>query len=147
MTTLVGTQQDFASAVTSLLTLEYDTLEAYTMAIDKLENVDYMQKLREFSDDHDRYIRQLSMLLTLHKIEFTAGPDMKQWLTKGKVMLANLVNDKSILHAMLSNEIDTNKAYDNMLNRNDIWSDAVEFLMNAKDEETKHCEWFEENIK
>ncbi len=147
MATMVGTQHDFASATISLLELEYDALEAYTKAIDKLENNDYKNKLREFAGDHERHIRQLSMLLSMHKVDFAAGPDLKQWLTKGKVMLADLVGDRTILFAMFTNEIDTNKAYDSMLNRSDMWMEAHEILTNAREDEKKHKAWLEQHFR
>ena len=36
----------------------------------------------------------------------------KSYLTQGKVILANLIGDLTILRAMRSNEIDTNTAYE-----------------------------------
>lgn len=147
MTTFVGKQQDFGKAAVSLLELEYDAIEAYLKAIEELESIDYKDKLREFASDHDRHIRQLSMLLRMHRVDFSPGPDLKQWLTKGKVMLGNLMGDKSILSAMHANEIDTNTAYDHMLEREDIWDDAQEILENAREDERKHKAWLEQEIK
>jgi len=54
-----------------------------------------------------------------------------QLLTTGKVLRANMVGDNTILQAMKSNEIDTNKAYENMKKRKDTWSGAKDVLKGA----------------
>jgi uncharacterized radical SAM superfamily protein len=144
---MVGTQQDFSNALVSLLELEYDTIESYFKAVDKLDTEEYKHKLREFANDHDRHSKELAMLLTLHKVDFTAEADIKQWLTKGKVMLADLIGDKSILFAIFTNEIDANNAYDNLLNRSDIWMDAHGMLVHAKEDIIKHKDWLEQHFR
>jgi hypothetical protein len=64
-----------------------------------------------------------------HNCEPPTGPSVgKQWLTKGKVVLANLIGDGTILSAMLSNEVDTNTAYERINDRTDKWGDAKRLL-------------------
>lgn len=41
MATLVGTQKNFADALKALIELDYDAIEAYKAAIDRLENENY----------------------------------------------------------------------------------------------------------
>lgn len=144
MTTLVGTQGEFSSALKELVELDYDAVEAYEAAINRLENTAYIEKLTDFKNDHLRHIKDLTDLLKKHNEEAPTGPSMvKQWLAKGKVVLANLAGDEAILSAMNSNEIDTNTAYETMDNRKDKWDDAVEIIKQGLADEKRHKEWLE----
>lgn len=146
MVTTVGMQSEIASAMTSLLELEYDALEAYKVAVDKLEDIRYKSQMQKFMHDHERHVLEIEKLLKKHNVEFSAGPSAKQILTKGKVIIADLIGDKAILVAMLTNETDTNTAYERMLERNDDWADAYEVLQRGLADEKRHKEWLEENM-
>jgi bacterioferritin (cytochrome b1) len=143
MVTKVGMQISFSSALQDLLALDYDAIEAYETAINKLENTNYKEKLTEFKADHERHIKEITTILGLHNEKIPTGPDAKQWLTKGKVILANLMGDEAILSAMKSNEGDTNTAYQRMNERDDIWEDAVEMLAKGWEDEKRHKAWLE----
>ncbi|MBS0184905.1 MAG: DUF2383 domain-containing protein [Proteobacteria bacterium] len=70
MATLVGTQTKFSDALKSLLELDYDAIEAYKAAIERLENQTYKDKLTEFQEDHERHVEELSALLYyFHKLK------------------------------------------------------------------------------
>lgn len=145
MTTLVGKQDAFDEAIISLLELEYDALEAYEVAVDKLIDGQYKQTMREFMRNHQRHVKELSQLLTNHQIsDIPTGPSGKQWLTKGKVALGGLIGDQAILLAMDTNEEDTNTAYERMVNRTDKWSDANSLLNQAFADEKKHKAWIKQ---
>jgi hypothetical protein len=146
MVTLVGLQTSFASAVLDLIELEYDAKEAYEAAINRLQNQEYIAKLNEFLADHERHIKELTSLAATHAQQPPTGPSGKQWLTKGKVLLANLISDEAILRAMRSNEIDTNAAYDRMSDYDDIWPDAKEFVTRAFADERRHKAWFDKTL-
>lgn len=147
MVTLVGTQTNFADSIRELLELDFAAVEAYETAISKLETEDYKKHLKGFKSDHERHIMELSNLLTKHGEEVPQDlSSTKQWLTKGKVILANLIGDNTILRAMLSNEGDTNTAYERMNDRNDIWPEALEILKRGLDDERRHKNWLESTI-
>lgn len=143
MVTLVGRQCDFSEAMKALLELDFDAIEAYTDAIDRIKSESYKIKLAEFKQDHERHIQELSYLLQNHQVEVPQGPDMKQWLTKGKVILANLIDDKAILAAMRSNEMDTNNAYTTILEHSGMWQDASSVLIRGLADEIKHKQFLE----
>lgn len=148
MATLVGTQKNFKDAVKELIELDYDAVEAYKTAIDKLENLAYKNKLEDFKKDHERHISELSRDLIERGENAPKGPDIgKLLLAKGKVLLANLVGDNAILEAMKSNEIDTKAAYERMYNRPDKWESITGFLKRGVEDEKRHKAWLEENIK
>jgi rubrerythrin len=139
MVTLVGMQLEFSSAVKELLELEFDALEAYNYSIDHLEQPTYRTKLKEFRKDHERHIQELTALLKKHGEEAPTGPSMiKQWLAKGKAFMGNLIGDRAILIAMSSNEIDTNTAYERLLNHSKKWADSNDILTQGLADERRH---------
>jgi rubrerythrin len=147
MTTAVGLQSSFDDAVRDLVELDYDAIEAYVTAINRLDNEEYRSKLSEFKADHDRHIQELGALLLKHDVDGPTGPSLiKQWLTKGKVVLAELSGDNAILAAMLHNEEDTNTAYQRVSEHNEIWSDAVDIIQRGLQDERRHKAWLEETL-
>ena len=147
MTTMVGTEASFINAIKDLIELDYDAVEAYEAAINKLENEDYKERLSDFKWDHNKHIDELTSILARYGEEPPTGPSMvKQWLVKGKVFLGTLQGDKSILRAMLSNEEDTNVAYLRMTEREDKYADIVDILERGLADEQNHKKWLENTI-
>ena len=63
MVTIVGMQGDFASALKDLVELDYDAVEAYEAAINRLDDEEYKDVLKTFKEDHERHISELSDVL------------------------------------------------------------------------------------
>ncbi len=143
MTTLVGTQSSFVDALKDLLELEYDATEAYEASLNRLDDLSFKSKLEEFRGDHKRHIQDLTELLTKHNAEPPTGPSGKQWVTKGKVVLANLVGDTTILAAMSSNETDTITAYERMCQHEQLWEDSKDILKRGLEDEKRHKAWMD----
>lgn len=147
MTTLVGMQNNFADALRDLIELEYAAREAYKVAFDKLENKTYKDKIGEFMADHERHIKELGDVLRSKNEDVPDKSDAaKQFITKGKVILANLVGDRAILMAMRSNEIDTNTAYERMIIHENIWPETADLIKRNLNDERKHQNWLEQTI-
>lgn len=147
MVTMVGTQKDFAEAMAELLKLDYEATEAYQAAIDRLKNHVFKENLKEFKLDHERHIRELTELIIRHGGMPPQGPDMmKQYLLKGKVVIANILGDEAILRAMSSNETDTNTAYERITVHQHKWEDATDVLQRGLMDEKRHKAWLEANI-
>jgi bacterioferritin (cytochrome b1) len=146
MATFVGTQANFKEALQALIELEYDVLEAYQAAIDRLESIEYKKQLEAFKEDHQRHIEELSAILINHAEKAPTGPSAKQWITKGKVVLANLMGDRAILSAMLDNEDDTNVAYERMVRMDDQWKDAKEYVAQGLADEVRHKNWLKQAL-
>lgn len=147
MSTLVGTQNSFADAIRSLIELDFDAIEAYEAAINRIENGEFRIQLRNFKEDHEGHVHELNQLLTIHNEKTVSGPDAKKWLTQGKVVLGSLMGDNAILKAMFTNEEDTNTAYERVTNHAEIWADAKEILSAGFSDEKRHKRWIEENTK
>ena len=147
MVTFTGTQNELTEAIIDLILLEYDAVEAYKAAVERLDNKVYKSKLQEFQSDHERHIDELSKFLTQKKIIPPKDPDAKQFLAKGKTILAGLIGDRLILHAMNSNEDDTNTAYKRMNDRKDLDETIKNILSRAYDDEIKHKTWIEGTLE
>lgn len=147
MVTLVGMQENFEDALKDLIELDYDAIEAYECAINRIINQELKEKLNIFKADHEWHIQELTSILKKRNISPPLGPSIgKQWLTKGKVVLANLIGDNTILRAMISNEIDTNTAYERISLREDIWPEAKDIIRKGLEDEKRHKKWLENTI-
>ena len=148
MVTLVGTQSDFGNALKDLVELEYDAIEAYIEAIKNLENEDYKSHMEEFLKDHKKHVEKLNQILVDHGKRSVTGPSGKRLLTKGKVMLADIMgDDNTILKAMRSNEEDTNEAYHRMVSHKNKWEDIGSIIDEFLEDEKKHKKWIEDTLK
>lgn len=146
MVTLVGIQPDFIDALQALVELDFEAAEAYEAAIKRLENNNFKQQLAEFKSDHERHIKELSTLLRQERQPYPDGPSLKKILTKGKVILANLMGDKAILKAMCSNETDTNTAYERIILHKSMRPEFSDVLQRGLNDEKKHKAWLEQMI-
>jgi rubrerythrin len=146
MTTFVGTQIKFLDALKELVELDYDAVEAYDAAINRIQNTVYKNQLKNFKEDHQRHIKELNELLTKHGESQVTSPGLKQWITKGKIILADIMGDKAILQAMKTNEEDMNVAYEAVNKHDEIWPDAVNALSRGLEDEKRHKKWIEESL-
>lgn len=149
MVTRVGQQRNFLDGVKELIELDYDAIEAYKAAIENLENPDFQEKLTGFKNDHISHTRELSDFLKRNNETPPNGPDnTKNLLATGKVEVASLLGDKNILQAMLSNELDTNVAYERMYARaNESADGKIEsILKKGLSDEQRHKKWLEDRI-
>ncbi len=145
MVTLVGRQENFSDAIKALVELDYDAIEAYEAAINRLKSENYKSQLEKFKKDHQRHIKKLNELLTEHGEDTINSPSSKQWLAKGKVVLGGLLDDTSILQAMRTNEEDTNVAYERVGSHKGKWEDANDILKDGLEDEKRHKKWLEDN--
>jgi hypothetical protein len=72
--------------------------------------------------------------------------DFKRILTKGKVVIGQLVGDRGILMAMKSNEDDTNRAYEQAVRRHDLSTELRELLQRNLSDERRHRAWIEDRL-
>jgi rubrerythrin len=148
MATLVGTQSDFTKVIKELIELDYDAVEAYEAAVNRLENTGYKEQMQKFKKDHERHVTELNKILLAHGEQSVTGPGAKQWLTKGKVVLSDMIGDDiTILKAMLTNEEDTTKAYERVNNHEKKWSSAFEVVARGLEDERRHKKWIEETLE
>jgi len=147
MATMVGTQKDLAKLLNALIELDFDAIEAYKAAIQRLNDVNDKSQLSSFLGDHQRHVSELQPLVEAMGQEAAKRADVKQILAKGKVVIAGLVGDRMILMAMKSNEDDTNTAYERAVNRNDLPENLREVLVRNLGDERRHREYLERRLE
>jgi len=145
MVTFAGTQDDIKDFVTTLISLERDAIAAYEETIERLENTDVADKIREFRADHLHHVQSLTEVAKEIGCDDIPGEGPKSILTKGKVVLADLGGDDAILKAMKTNEDDTVKAYENAI-ANDIarTGKLAEICQKALEDEKRHRAYMEQ---
>tara|TARA_Y100001001_G_C8015937_1_gene311773 strand:- start:10718 stop:11161 length:444 start_codon:yes stop_codon:yes gene_type:complete len=143
MPTTVGTETTAADLIKNLLILEHDAIAAYDSTIERLESAEYRQQIETFRRDHEAHVQELGRIADTMGIDKPMEGDMKQWLTTGKVALADLAGDNTILKAMKTNEDDTVAAYQQALD-NDITDAELRPLMEkGLADERRHRAWME----
>ena len=147
MATMVGKSKDVAKLLNDLIALDFDAIEAYEAAISRLSAWSDKEQLTRFMEDHQRHTRDLAELVReLGEQPQTEG-DFKQILTKGKVVIAGLGSDETVLAAMKSNEDDTNEAYERAT-RHTGFSDRIRAVLQINlADERRHREWIERRIE
>ena len=140
--------EDFLDELESLIQLDYDAIEAYEAAANRIKNTEYKDQLTSFKKDYQRHVKELSSFLDKKENrESPTGPGLKSLLTQGKVVLANLVGDPAILKAMKSNEQETNKAYQHINDYDSIPTDLKEILRKGYEDEKRHLDWIEKELQ
>ena len=143
MATTIGTEHELIAALNNLIALDFDAIEAYEAAINRLDNAVYAEQLRQFKGDHARHTQELSAIVRDLGETPTTHASMKSILTQGKVVLGNITGDKGILRAMKSNEDDTNTAYERAVARDDLTPRLQEVLQRNLADERRHRAWLE----
>lgn len=146
MVTIRGKDVDVDRLLCDLIALDHDAIEAYQAAVDRVQDYMVQQQLRAFMADHERHVRELSDLVRAHGGTPPAGGDFKRVLTKGKVVIGNLMGDRGILMAMRSNEEDTNQAYDQANRRTDLPADVREVVQRGLADERRHRAWIDDRL-
>lgn len=132
---------DVIDCLNDLIHLDFDAIAAYRAAIDRISDTTSKRQLGEFMRDHERHTQNLGdCVRSLGGTPATSG-DVKQVLTKGKVVMANLAGDKAILKAMKSNEDQTNEKYEKALKRSDFSPQVRTILEQNLSDERRHRAW------
>ncbi|MEX6504767.1 DUF2383 domain-containing protein [Jiella sp. M17.18] len=143
MATTVGNESDIKNLVTDLIYLERDAIAAYESTIDKLGDATFSRQVSEFRQDHLQHLDTLKEMARELGIEAPEQGDAKQYLTTGKIALADLAGDKQILKAMKTNEDDTVTAYERASMHPDAVPKSKAFFDKALGDERRHREWMQ----
>jgi len=139
MVTTIGTDSDLKTLVENMIILEHDAIAAYDATIERLESATHKAKITEFRGDHQRHLRELQDMARSSGANIPAEGDMKQILTTGKVMLANLMGgDGALLKAMSSNENDTIQAYKQASENSVVPAEHRPLFQRGLEDERKH---------
>lgn len=146
MVTIRGKEVEVTRLLCDLIELDFDAIEAYQAAVDRLDDFMTQQQLRAFMADHERHVRELSEFVSRSGAAPPTKGDFKRILTKGKVVIGQLVGDRGILMAMKSNEDDTNRAYEHAVRRHDLSTELRELLQRNLSDERRHRAWIEDRL-
>ena len=143
MATTVGQETDIKALVKDLIALEHDAIAAYDVTIDKLDDGALGEQVERFRADHHQHLQVLTEMAAELGLDTKQGPDIKAWLTTGKVRLADLMGDGAILKAVKTNEDDTVAAYERAIRDGDAVASSKAFFARALADEQRHREWME----
>jgi uncharacterized protein (TIGR02284 family) len=147
MVTTVGNEDSLAKRLSNLIELDYDAIGAYESAIDRIDDSQSKSRLAEFMADHQKHTENLGEHLHAMGEEVPTKGDAKGMLTKGKIVLADLMGDKAILKAMKTNEDDTNTAYEHAIAHDDMSAELKQTIQSNLEDERRHRQWIEQRIE
>jgi uncharacterized protein (TIGR02284 family) len=147
MATVRGMEGNIIHLLNNLIELDYDAIEAYEAAIARLKDADDREQLRTFMADHVRHTNDLTAAVRKLGGDPASKGDFKRLLTKGKVVLAALVDDRAILFAMKTNETDTNTAYERATKHEGLSPEFKTILEKNLGDERRHKAWIEERLE
>ena len=139
--------EEVCEKLNDLIQLDFDAIEAYEAAIERLDSPDYRTQLQMFMRDHERHTVNLSeQVRMLGGTPATKG-DFMRVLTKGKVVIGALGDDKGVLMAMNANEAVTNKTYEHMVKALADHPAVDAVVRENLADERRHKAWIEEALE
>lgn len=125
-----------------LLQLDHDSVGAYQIALEHLEEADYISQIRSFQADHQRHIRDLNdLILSLGGVPVNE-PHASSLLKEGIQRLTAAGGDRALLTAWRANELAATRKYADYARQAETWPEKARIIVveNAGDEE-RHYAW------
>lgn len=129
-----------------LIELDYDTIEAYKAAVGRVAETRDRGRISAFLDDHQRHVDELRMLVRQLGGEPPSCGDLKQILTKGKVVIGALFGDRLVLEAMKTNECEVSELHQLASTRSDLPDQVRSVLRKHLADERRHHSWIEDRL-
>ena len=141
--------QNCIRKLSDLAQLDIDAVNAYEVALKKIDDKGAHNAINQFRLDHVRHVEELNNLIRKlggKPVEFTK--DLKGYLIEGMTALRSVTGIKGALKAMETNEIITNKNYSEAVQEAAHFSDEVDALLkkNYADEQ-RHLTFIRETLK
>ena len=143
MATTIGTENTIEDLVRNLILLEHDAIAAYETTIERLDSAEAKSQIASFLEDHRRHLTNLNKMAGELGIDAPREGDAKQYLTTGKVALADMMGDSAILKAMKTNEDDTVTAYERAAKHEHAVPESRAVFEQAHQDELRHRAWME----
>ncbi len=147
MVTMVGNESTMSDLVTNLIYLEHDAIAAYESCIERLSDKQLSSQIAAFRQDHLQHLDTLNEMAREIGAEAPREGDMKQYLTTGKIALADMMGDAAILKAMKTNEDDTVTAYERASRHQDAIPKSRAFFEKALHDEERHRAWMDNTAR
>lgn len=141
------TTEELIQRLNSLMQLDYDAVQAYEKAIDKIDVGAIANQLQAFQADHERHLVDLSMLIrSLGGEPIELERDVKGVLIEAMTAVRSALGTKQALKAMRSNEQLTNKTYQDALD--EVLPPEVErVVLRNREDERLHLDYIERAIE
>lgn len=134
--------EEVVAGLNDLLQLDHDTIGAYEIAIEHLQDREHAQQIEWFKHDHERHIRDLERCI--HDLGGTPaeGPHATAPLKRALQRVGAAAGDRALLLAWRTNELEVMAKYDLYAHRALYWPAEVKRVVdeNALDEE-RHYQW------
>lgn len=130
-----------------LIALDFDAADAYAAAAKRIADGPSRKKFAAFRRDHLRHTRTLGAAVRHLGGKPVKGPDYKRLMTRGLVVLADLIGDRAVLRAMKANEELTNRAYEAALGLKDLTVRLGTQLERNLRDERRHRAWITERLR
>ncbi|MFE8604607.1 PA2169 family four-helix-bundle protein [Archangium violaceum] len=95
----------------NLIALDIDAVGAYEAAINRIDVESLRMSLREFQQDHERHIQDLTRVVVSLGGTPRTKPDVKGFILKGFTAVTSMMGNEAALQAMRGNEMLTNRTY------------------------------------
>lgn len=141
----MGGEDTLVDLLNELIELDYDALEAYRIAVGRVEDLRDRARVSAFLDDHERHVQDLAALIRELGGEPAAAGDLRQILTKGKVVIGGLFGDRLVLEAMKANEAESTTAYERAAAR-ELPVRARALIDRHLADERRHHDWIVERL-
>jgi uncharacterized protein (TIGR02284 family) len=145
MATRSGVDNELVRELNDLIEFEYDSIEAYQAAVERVFESDQAQLLR-FVADHKRHIAEVAEQVLALGGEPASKKHLKHVVSKGKVVMGGLLGDQSVMMAMRSNEEALLRAFKRASEHPRISRRLASILAGAISDELRHLAFIEKRI-
>ena len=128
-----------------LIRFDLDAIGAYDEAIDAVTEPMIKDQLRQFRDDHERHVVNLSQIVNRLGGEPPDRPGARGVIRKTLTKVAGMIGTESVLKAMKSNEEVLNKQYANRANQQ-FPADVLVVIQKNYADEQRHLAWVQQAI-
>jgi hypothetical protein len=141
MATQIGTQSTLGDMLNSLIELNHDNISAFDAALKRIEREDFRIRLRAMGGDMRRQIDEIKPHVQARTTNVSNNPSPKEVLTKGRVLLASLIGDQTILKALHTMQQDMQEAYSRAVAYEHDSPDVKQLLQNHLTKQREHTTW------
>jgi uncharacterized protein (TIGR02284 family) len=138
-------EQDIIKRLEDLHKLDFDAVNAYEAAIERVENTRVRTKLQEYKRDHEQHLDSLEELIVSKGGQRPERKkDVKGFLIEGMTVLRSSMGDEQAMKAMRQNEEVTNKKYYDALKDLSGDEQVMKVLNHNYSDERKHLSFIKE---
>lgn len=147
MGTMIEREASTRKLLENLTRYEYDVVEAYRAATERVSLLRETEMLASFGDEHLEQIRNLVGLSQTMGGKIVRAGDWRQLLTEGKVVVAGLVSELAVLTATTHNERKVLNAYERAASRSDVPEEVRAVLALHRNRAQRRHKWLTERVE